>query len=85
MDNQIERYKSVYNNIELQVDFDFDTVWLNRQQLALLFDSDIKISGKHIIKIFLDEALDAFSTASKFTTVQIEATAKRLFGKRLCY
>jgi hypothetical protein len=76
MDNQIEIYKSVTNDIELQVNLDNDTVWLNRQQLALLFDRDIKTIGKHINNIFLEDELDAFSTVAKFATVQLEGERK---------
>ena len=42
MEHQIEIYKSIDNAIELQVNLDNDTVWLNRHQLAMLFDRDIK-------------------------------------------
>jgi hypothetical protein len=38
MINQIEIYKSLDNKIELSVNLDDETVWLNRQQLAILFD-----------------------------------------------
>jgi hypothetical protein len=37
MDNQIEIYKSVTNDIELKVNLDDDTVWLNQGQMAALF------------------------------------------------
>lgn len=35
---------------EITVTLDNETVWLNRQQLAELFDRDIKTIGKHINK-----------------------------------
>ncbi len=42
--------------IEISVDFDKEneTVWLNREQIAELFDRDIKTIGKHINNIFND-------------------------------
>ena len=52
MENQIEIYKSLDNKIELSVNLDHETVWLNRQQLALLFDRDVKTIGKHINNVF---------------------------------
>lgn len=35
-------------NVKLEVNMKDETVWLNRQQLALLFNRDIKTIGKHI-------------------------------------
>jgi hypothetical protein len=59
MENQIEIYKSANNSIEIQVNFDNDSVWLNRHQLAMLFDRDIKTIRKHISTIFEEQELDA--------------------------
>ena len=42
------------------VKVDEDTVWLNRQQLALLFGRDIKTIGKHVGNA-LREELNGFS------------------------
>jgi hypothetical protein len=58
MENQIEIYKSANNAIELQVYLDNDTFWLNRHQLAMLFDRDIKTIGKHINTIFEEQELE---------------------------
>jgi hypothetical protein len=44
-----------------------ETVWLNRQQLVLLFDRDIKTIGKHINNA-LKEELSGFSVVAKFAT-----------------
>ncbi len=49
--------KSANNAIELQVNLDNDTVWLNRHQLAMFFDRDIKTIGKHINTIFEEQEL----------------------------
>ena len=46
-------------------------MWLNRQQLAELFDRDIKTIGKHINNA-LNEELKNIPTVSKFATVQKE-------------
>jgi hypothetical protein len=35
MNNPIEIYKSSDNNVELQVSLDNETVWLNREQIAV--------------------------------------------------
>ena len=57
-------------NVKLEVNLKDETVWLNREQLAKLFDRDIKTIGKHINNA-LKEELDN-STVAKFATVQKE-------------
>ena len=59
------------NSIELEVRMEAETVWLNRQQMALLFNRDIKTIGKHINNA-LTEELRGFPTVAKFATVQKE-------------
>lgn len=59
------------NSVKLEVRIEAENVWLNRQQMALLFDRDIKTVGKHI-KNALAEELRDFSTVANFATVQIE-------------
>ncbi len=54
--------------IELKVSIDDETVWLNRHQLAELFDKDIKTIGKHINNIFKDEELVKDMVVAKFAT-----------------
>jgi len=44
-----------------------DTVWLNRQQLSLLFERDVKTIGKHIANV-LDEELAGLPVVAKFAT-----------------
>lgn len=60
----------------MQVTLKDETVWLNRHQMALLFDRNIKTIGKHINTIFKEEELDQVSTVANFATVQQE-------GKRI--
>lgn len=72
--NEIEIYKSSDAEIEVQVTLQGDTVWLNRHQMALLFDRDVKTIGKHINTIFNDGELEENSTVAKFATVQKEGT-----------
>ena len=55
----------------LEVKVESDTVWLNRNQLAVLFGRDIKTIGKHINNA-LKEELRSVSTVAKFATVQKE-------------
>ena len=59
------------NNISLEVRLDEETVWLDRQQLADLFDRDVKTIGKHINNA-LREELKGMATVAKFAIVQNE-------------
>ena len=72
MEHQVEIYKSTDNAIQLQVSLDNDTVWLNRNQLATLFNRDIKTIGKHINNIFLEDELSKKSVVAKFATTAID-------------
>ncbi|MEI3356648.1 MAG: hypothetical protein V8R81_06505 [Clostridia bacterium] len=58
--------------VKLEVNLKDETVWLNRQQLADLFDRDIKTIGKHINNALKEELEDENSVVAKFAT-----TAKR--------
>jgi hypothetical protein len=68
MENQIEIYKSLDNKVELKVNLDQETVWLNREQISMLFDRDIKTIGKHVNNVFNDGELDKESVVAKFAT-----------------
>jgi len=57
--------------VKLEVRFENETVWLNRRQLSILFDRDIKTIGKHIANA-LKEELAGFPTVANFATVQKE-------------
>ncbi|MDE6584193.1 MAG: virulence RhuM family protein [Anaeroplasmataceae bacterium] len=51
-----------------------DTVWLNRLEIAKLFDRDVKTIGKHINNALNEEAENA--TVANFETVQMEGNRK---------
>lgn len=57
----------VYNDgeLELNVSLKKETVWLNRNQIAQLFDRDVKTIGKHIGNVFEDGELEKFSIGYK--------------------
>lgn len=57
--------------LKLEVRLEDETVWLNRQQLAILFDRDVKTIGKHLGNA-LKEELANLATVAKFATVQKE-------------
>ena len=53
--------------VSLEVRLENETVWLNRQQIAELFDRDIKTIGKHINNALREELTD-ISVVAKFAT-----------------
>jgi len=60
-------FETADNAIKLEVPVEQETVWLNRQQMAELFDRDIKTIGKHINNA-LQEELDNQVVVAKFAT-----------------
>ena len=52
--------------MRLEVRVENETVWLNRQQLAMLFNRDIKTIGKHITNALKEECQN--SVVAKFAT-----------------
>lgn len=70
--NQIEIYQSNDGSTQIEVQFEKETVWLNRHQLAALFDRDIKTIGKHINNVFKEAELSKKATVAKYATVQKE-------------
>ena len=66
MHNEIIIYKNGELELPVEVTPDKETVWLSRNQLAVLFDRDVKTIGKHINNA-LKEELDS-SVVAKFAT-----------------
>jgi hypothetical protein len=67
MKNEIIFYQPNGMVNQLEIKLNDDTVWLNRQQLAILFDRNIKTIGKHISTI-LREELKGLSVVANFAT-----------------
>lgn len=65
-ENEIILYRPD-STLSLDVRVENETVWLNRNQLALLFDRDVKTIGKHINNA-LKEELDGLSVVANFAT-----------------
>ena len=66
MTNEIVLYQPD-NTIQLEVRVQNDTVWLNRNQMAQLFDRDVKTIGKHINNALREELAPV---VANFTTTQ---------------
>ncbi len=74
MKNEIIIFKN--QDVKLEVNMKDETVWLNREQLATLFDRDIKTIGKHINNA-LKEELDS-SVVAKFATTANDGKTYRV-------
>lgn len=64
-DKQIAIYKTPDNKVELQVNFDRDTVWLTQEQLVQLFERDQSVISRHIRNIFNEGELEEKSNMQK--------------------
>ena len=69
-ENEIVLYQP-NDAIHLEVRLEEDTVWLNRNQMAILFGRDVKTIGKHINNA-LREELQGVATVANFAIVQNE-------------
>ncbi|HPX75945.1 MAG TPA: RhuM family protein, partial [Bacteroidales bacterium] len=76
MSNEILLYQSNELTERIEVRLENETVWLNRQQLALLFGRDIKTIGKHINNIFNEEELIKELVVAKFATTTTHGAIK---------
>jgi len=72
MNNEIVLYQDNELSSRIDVRVEAETVWLNRNQLAVLFNRDVKTIGKHINNVFSEGELDKNSTVANFATVQNE-------------
>ena len=70
--NEIVLYTPDELTERIEVRINEETVWLNRQQIAVLFGRDVKTIGKHINNVFSEGELQKHSTVANFTIVQTE-------------
>ena len=68
MKNEIILFEN--QNVKLEVNMHDETVWLNREQLAILYDRDIKTIGKHINNALKEELKDEVVVAKFATTTK---------------
>ncbi len=67
MKNEIVFYQADKFAQRIEVRIEYETVWLNRLQIADLFNRDVKTIGKHIANV-LKEELKGVSVVAKFAT-----------------
>ena len=77
MKNELILFETADKEIKLNVSVNDNTVWLNRNQLAELFERDVKTIGKHINNVLKEEldnsvVANIATTASDGKTYQVE-------------
>lgn len=65
--NELVLFESQDKSISLNVPLKNDSVWLNRNQMAKLFDRDVKTIGKHVNSAIREE-LAGLPVVAKFAT-----------------
>jgi hypothetical protein len=76
MKNEIILYQADELLERIEVRLDEETVWLNRQQISLLFGRDIKTIGKHINNVFSEGELRKEVVVANFATTTQQGAIK---------
>ena len=71
MQNQIEIFQGANNEINVEVKFEEDTVWLTQAQMVELFGQTKQNVSLHINNCFKENELDKKSTVKESLTVGI--------------
>ena len=74
VNSQIEIFQSEDRQIQVQVRFEGDTVWLSQKMMAELFEKDSDTIGLHLKNIYREQELSENSTTELFSVVQKEGT-----------
>ncbi len=72
METPVLFYQTTDGRTNLDVRIQADTVWLNLNQLATLFDRDKSVVSRHLRNVFSEGELDPATTVAKNATVQTE-------------
>lgn len=84
--NQIEIYQANDGSTQINVQFEEDTVWLNQEQLTLLFNRDRTVIGRHIRNIFNEDELTEKEVCANFAhTTQHGAIKGKTQSKNVTY
>ena len=67
-ENEIIIFETKDKSISLPVRIENESVWLNRNQMAELFERDVKTIGKHINNALREELSEQNSVVAKFAT-----------------
>ena len=71
--------------VKLEVNLKDETVWLNREQLAKLFDRDIKTIGKHINNALKEELSEDNAVVAKFATTAKDGKTYQVESLRVTF
>ena len=83
MQNQIEIFQGENNEINVEVKFEADTVWLSQRQMSELFAKDSDTIGLHIKNIFNQGELERNATTEDYSVVQTEG--KRVVNRDIVH
>jgi len=64
------------NQINVEVTYENESLWLSLNQISELFDRDKSVISRHIKNIYKEEELTEYSTVAKNATVQKEGKRK---------
>ena len=70
--SEVKIYTAEDGKTTVEVRLEKDTVWLNQNQLAHLFETERSVINKHILNIYKSRELDETATCAKFAQVQSE-------------
>jgi len=69
---EVEVYQNEEGSIALRVPLQWESVWLNTNQMVRLFGRDKSVISRHIRNVFQEGELDEKATVANFATVQNE-------------
>ena len=76
MASEIIIYQQDGQAVEVRLDGNLDTVWLNQEQLTVLFDVQKAAISKHLKNIFASGELERGATVSNLEIVRQEGSRK---------
>jgi len=79
MNNEIVIYQADGLSTRIDVRVQEETVWLSRNQIAVLFNRDVKTIGKHINNIFSEGELDNKVVVANFATTTLHGAMEGKF------
>ncbi|NQT70207.1 MAG: virulence RhuM family protein [Desulfobacteraceae bacterium] len=65
---EIVIYQAPDGGVEMEVRLEKETIWLNLNQIAVLFDRDKSVISRHLNKVFKDGELERKSVVAKYAT-----------------
>ncbi len=64
------------NEVQVEITYENDSLWLNLNQISILFDRDKSVISRHIKNIYKEKEIPEYSTVAKNATVQKEGNRK---------